>query len=111
MRMLTPESGNETVAEPSLATFLPRNYELSALDPGGPELKSLEASYDPALTLARPPILFITGGSDANGNSSLAGAAYFALADDSGFHDLEGLITYQDNPVNTNVDIRYGYSR
>ncbi|MBR30964.1 MAG: hypothetical protein CMN77_06595 [Spirochaetaceae bacterium] len=111
VRMLTPESGNETVAEPSLATFLPRNYELSALDPGGPELKSLEASYDPALTLARPPILFITGGSDANGNSSLAGAAYFALADDSGFHDLEGLITYQDNPVNTNVDIRYGYSR
>ena len=112
VRMISPDpKGDSEVQEPSFATFHPSEYQLPDLDPKRPELQSLDRPYDPALTLARPPILFITGGSDANGNSSLAGAAYFALADDSGFHDLEGLITYQDSPVNTNVDIRYGYSR
>lgn len=113
VRMLEPETGQDfkPVTDASLATFLPSDYSLPPLNANSPDLQSLDRPYDPILTLARPPILFITGGSDARGNTSLAGAAYFALADDSGFHDLEGLITYQDNPVNTNVDIRYGYTR
>lgn len=113
VRMVEPEDGQlNTERSASVPTFLPSNYSLDPLLPNGAmSVESYTADYDPLLRLSRPPILFITGASDSEGNTSVAGAAYFALADDSGFHDLEGLITYQDRPSNLNVDLRYGYSR
>tara|TARA_Y100001937_G_scaffold112525_1_gene160186 strand:+ start:28667 stop:31753 length:3087 start_codon:yes stop_codon:yes gene_type:complete len=113
VQMLRPAEGNDfqAIDRVSRPSFLPANYSLPDLAPDIRNLQHFQKDYKPTLLLARPPILFITGGTDPNGNSSLAGAAYFALADDSGFHDLEGLITYQDRPANTNVDLRYGYTR
>lgn len=112
VRMLEPEDGVDfrPVARKSVPSFLPTE-DLWPLQKGLPEIEDFDRPYEPFLTFSRPPILFITGASDSEGNSTVAGAAYIAVADDSGFHDLEGLITYQDRPSNTNLDLRYSYLR
>lgn len=105
-----------TLPSAATRTFAPADYQMPiALAEYAPELFNpplvLGMPYEPALSFDGVPYLFVGGGTDADGETRIAGLAAARLADDTGDHQVFGLVGYGESPPEWTVDLRYSYLR
>jgi hypothetical protein len=106
---------------PGLRSFDPAAYQMPIAtlipafpwqtSPGETSPQFLSAPYQPALSFDGLPYLFVGGGTDANGETRIAGLAVAQLADDTGDHQVFGLAGYGESPPEWTFDLRYSYLR
>ncbi|MBL8020407.1 MAG: PD40 domain-containing protein [Leptospirales bacterium] len=65
--------------------------------------------YSPFLSIQGIPFVFITVGAGPDNKTSAAGIAFVSVADDSGDHQLSTIVSYNQDPVETNFNLEYAY--
>ncbi len=101
-----------TPLDPETRTFDPALYRsplANVVLDEAPEYLDFGREYRPALSFEGFPFVLVGGGSDADGETRIAGIAAAQFADDAGDHRLFTLLGYGEAPPEWSLDLRYSY--
>ncbi|MCE9598534.1 MAG: BamA/TamA family outer membrane protein [Spirochaetia bacterium] len=108
IRVLGKITGTDRL-ESGLLTFDTQGtFPLSSLI-RSPKILSTGGDYSPFLSIQGIPFVFITVGAGPDNKTSTAAIAFVSVADDSGDHQLSTMVSYNQNPVETNFNLEYAY--